>query len=77
MKTVFKSADRDVLNFECDNRGHPNTTARQAWFSCGSHSSSLQIALVSGWTERKGIWLCPYCAGGVASKNARATILAA
>ena len=44
MGLVFKSVDCDVLQFECDNRAHPSTAARKAWFSCGSHASSLQMA---------------------------------
>jgi hypothetical protein len=62
MKTELKSADRDVLQLECDSRAHRDANARKAWFSCGSQWANLQMALACGWTEREGAWSCPYCA---------------
>ena len=65
MGIVFKSDACEVL-LECDIVAHGERCARKAWFACGSYAGSLQLALASGWTERKGACLCPRCAGRVA-----------
>jgi hypothetical protein len=59
---AFKTGECDVLQLECDDRAHENSSTRKAWFSCSSHSNSLHLAVVSGWIERKGAWICPHCA---------------
>ena len=65
MGMVFKSNACDVL-LESDTVAHGERCARKASFACGSYTGSLQLALASGWTERKGAWLCPRCADRVA-----------
>jgi hypothetical protein len=59
---VSKTAEYEVLQLECDDRAHKDSTTRKAWFSCGSYSNSLHLAVVSGWIERRGLWVCPHCA---------------
>jgi hypothetical protein len=59
---AFKTAECDVLQLECDDSRHEDSTTRKAWFSCGSYSISLHLAVVSGWIERKDLWICPQCA---------------
>ena len=60
---TFKTAEIDVLQLECDDSGHEDSSKRKAWFSCDSYSNSLHLAVVSGWIERKGAWIRPQCAG--------------
>ena len=57
---AFKTAEIDVLQLECDDRAHENSSTRKAWFCCGSNS--LHLLVVTGWIERKGRWICPHCA---------------
>jgi hypothetical protein len=59
---TFKTAERDVLQLDCDDSRHQHSSNRKAWFSCDSYSYSLHLAIVSGWIERKGAWMCPQCA---------------
>jgi hypothetical protein len=47
MGIVFKTDACDVL-LECDIVAHGERCARKAWFACGSHAGSLQLALASG-----------------------------
>jgi hypothetical protein len=74
MGLVPKSADNDILQFQCDNPAHLNTVDRKALFSCGSHAASLNMAFASGWTERKGGWICPHCASGAVRSHALPTV---
>jgi hypothetical protein len=68
---VFAIGDaREALELSCDCPSHREGAGR-AWFDCGTYESSLTLALVTGWMQRrndKGAWACPQCARSIGGK---------